>query len=38
MKKLIGIAALLLVIAVVTTWLSFDPATGNYTFLSPLQC
>ena len=35
MKKLIGIAALLLVIAVVTTWLSFDPATGNYTFLSP---
>lgn len=34
MKKLLGIAALLLVIAVVTTVLSYDEATGNYTFLS----
>lgn len=35
MKKLLGIAALLLVIAAVTAWLSYDPATGVYTFLSP---
>ncbi len=35
MKKLAGIAALLLVIAVVTAVLSYDPSTGSYTFLSP---
>jgi ribose transport system permease protein len=34
-KKLAGIAALLLVIAVVTAVLSYDPSTGSYTFLSP---
>jgi ribose transport system permease protein len=35
MKKLLGIAGLLLLIMLITTWLSFDPATGHYTFLSP---
>lgn len=34
MKKLLGIAGLLLLIAMVTTWLSYDPNTGNYTFLT----
>ncbi len=34
MKKLIGIAALLLVVAAVTAVLSRDDATGSYTFLS----
>ena len=34
MKKLIGIAALLLVIAAVTAVLSYDEASGSYTFLS----
>jgi ribose transport system permease protein len=34
MKKLIGIAGLLMLIALVTTWLSYDEATGSYTFLS----
>ena len=34
MKKLIGIALLLLLIAAVTAQLSYDPATGSYTFLS----
>jgi ribose transport system permease protein len=34
MKKLAGIAGLLLVIAIVTTVLSHDASTGNYTFLS----
>lgn len=34
MKKVLGIAVLLLVIAVVTTLLSKDPETGSYTFLS----
>ena len=34
MKKLIGIAALLLVVAVVTTLLSYDSSTGSFTFLS----
>jgi ribose transport system permease protein len=33
-KKLLGIAVLLVAIAVVTTWLSHDAATGSYTFLS----
>lgn len=35
MKKLLGIAGLLLLIMLITTWLSFDPASGHYTFLSP---
>ncbi|MGC6489036.1 MAG: ABC transporter permease [Planctomycetota bacterium] len=35
MKKLLGIAALLLAIALVTAALSYDPATDTYTFLSP---
>ena len=34
MKKLIGIAALLLVVAAMTAWRSFDPETGEYVFLS----
>lgn len=34
MKKVLGIAVLLLAIAVVTTLLSKDPDTGSYTFLS----
>lgn len=34
MKKILGIATLLLVIALFTTWLSRDPETGAYTFLS----
>lgn len=34
MKKLIGIALLLLLIAGVTAALSYDPATDRYTFLS----
>lgn len=34
MKKVFGIAVLLLVIAAVTTLLSKDPKTGSYTFLS----
>ena len=34
MKKLLGIAGLLLVIAVITTLLSHDEGSGNYTFLS----
>lgn len=34
MKKLIGIAVLLLVIAAVTAVLSYDEASGSYTFLS----
>lgn len=34
MKKVLGIAALLLVIGIVTALLSKDPETGNYTFLS----
>jgi ribose transport system permease protein len=33
-KKLLGIAGLLFVIAAVTTVLSHDPDTGNFTFLS----
>lgn len=34
MKKLLGIAGLLLVIAMITTVLSYDEGSGNYTFLS----
>lgn len=34
MKKVLGIAVLLLVVAAVTALLSKDPATGSYTFLS----
>ena len=34
MKKVLGIAVLLLVIAIVTTVLSRDPDSGRYTFLS----
>ncbi|MEC8653810.1 MAG: ABC transporter permease [Planctomycetota bacterium] len=34
MKKLIGIAVLLLLIAVVTAALSYDPSSDSYTFLS----
>ena len=34
MKKVFGIAVLLLVVGVVTALLSKDPETGNYTFLS----
>ena len=34
MKKLIGIAALLVVIAAVTAVLSYDETSGSYTFLS----
>lgn len=34
MKKLLGIAGLLLVVGVITTLLSYDEGSGNYTFLS----
>ncbi|MFT4511697.1 MAG: ribose transport system permease protein [Planctomycetota bacterium] len=34
MNKLLGIAGLILVVALVTTWLSYDPVTGNFPFLS----
>jgi ribose transport system permease protein len=34
MNKILGIAGLLLVVALVTTWLSYDPVTGNFPFLS----
>ena len=34
MKKVLGIAVLLLVVAAVTALLSKDPETGSYTFLS----
>ena len=34
MKKLFGLMALLLVVAVVTTLLSYDQGTDRYTFLS----
>jgi len=32
-KKVLGIAGLLLAVAVATTFLSFDPRSGHYTFL-----
>jgi ribose transport system permease protein len=34
MNKLLGIAGLILVVALVTTWLSYDAVTGNFPFLS----
>ncbi|MCC7062264.1 MAG: ABC transporter permease [Planctomycetes bacterium] len=34
MKKILGIAALLVVIALTTTWLSWDASSQSYTFLS----
>ncbi|MBM3972481.1 MAG: ABC transporter permease [Planctomycetes bacterium] len=34
MKKVLGIAALLCVVAAMTAWRSYDPVTGEYVFLS----
>ncbi|MFK7741592.1 MAG: ABC transporter permease [Planctomycetota bacterium] len=34
MKKILGIALLLLLVAGATAWLSYDPSTGSYPFLS----
>lgn len=34
MKKVLGIAALLFVVAAMTAWRSYDPETGEYVFLS----
>lgn len=34
MKKLVGIAALLAIVALVATWASYDASVGRYTFLS----
>lgn len=34
MKKVLGIAALLFLVAAMTAWRSYDPETGEYVFLS----